>query len=154
MGNLNPSSTTRDLTSRLSPKRTRLCSTRWTSTNSSKLGSMRASQVCAAERDALCRRVDEAPSRFRPASLMRSTNSIETGAASSLRPFGRRSGDGAGPISCFRFRSPHFETMGMTAEGFTGWSPRLADEDLVDRKSGTPVRWVEGQGSIEEIVKK
>jgi hypothetical protein len=40
----------------------------------------------------------------------------------------------------------------MVGASLMRWPARSADESLVDMESGTPVRWVEGQAWIEEII--
>jgi len=43
--------------------------------------------------------------------------------------------------------SPHVETREFSDGGLGEWlSDVLADQDLVDASSGTPVRWVDGEG--------
>lgn len=49
-------------------------------------------------------------------------------------------------------RSPHPEGEQLAEEGFDEWAGRLSPEgaaDLVDLESGTPVRWVPGEGWVE-----
>lgn len=47
--------------------------------------------------------------------------------------------------------NPHPETAGLADIGLGDWVKDLPDEnDLVDLSSGTPVRWVEGRGWVEE----
>ena len=47
--------------------------------------------------------------------------------------------------------SPHAETAECVDVGVSDWTADLSgDEGLVDMAAGTPVRWVEGQGWIEE----
>jgi len=44
-------------------------------------------------------------------------------------------------------RSPHVETREFSDGGLGEWlSDAPADQDLVDATSGTPVRWVDGEG--------
>ena len=47
---------------------------------------------------------------------------------------------------------PHPETAELADAGLTDWAASWVpgDEGLVDLTSGTPVRWVEGQGFVEE----
>lgn len=49
-------------------------------------------------------------------------------------------------------RSPHPEAAELAETGVADWGARLPadDEGLVDMSVGKPVRWVEGQGWIEE----
>lgn len=49
-------------------------------------------------------------------------------------------------------RSPHPEAAALAAEGLADWGASLpaGDEGLVDGRSGRGVRWVEGQGWVEE----
>ena len=50
-------------------------------------------------------------------------------------------------------RNPHAETSEVAEAGFDEWARSLPEEDtsgLVDIVSGTPVRWVPGQGWLEE----
>jgi hypothetical protein len=49
-------------------------------------------------------------------------------------------------------RNPHAETAELSEMGLSEWDARLPiDTDgLVDMSAGKPVRWVEGQGWIEE----
>jgi post-segregation antitoxin (ccd killing protein) len=48
-------------------------------------------------------------------------------------------------------RTPHPETTQFVDNGLTDWTSDLpGDEGLLDPASGTPVRWVEGQGWIKE----
>ena len=47
--------------------------------------------------------------------------------------------------------SPHAETADCVDVGVSDWTADLpGDEGLVDMAARTPVRWVEGQGWIEE----
>lgn len=48
--------------------------------------------------------------------------------------------------------NPHPEAAELTETGLTEWGASLPaeDENLVDLSAGTPVRWVEGQGWVEE----
>lgn len=48
--------------------------------------------------------------------------------------------------------SPHAETAELAETGFADWGAGLpaGDEGLVDESAGTPVRWVEGEGWVEE----
>ena len=48
--------------------------------------------------------------------------------------------------------SPHPEAAGLADAGLADWGSNLpaGDEDLVDMTAGTPVRWVEGEGWVEE----
>jgi hypothetical protein len=48
--------------------------------------------------------------------------------------------------------SPHPEAPDLAEAGLGEWGANLApeQEDLVDPSGGTPVRWVEGEGWIEE----
>jgi hypothetical protein len=47
--------------------------------------------------------------------------------------------------------NPHPETTDFADIGLGDWVKDLPDEnDLVDLSSGTPVRWVEGRGWVEE----
>jgi len=47
--------------------------------------------------------------------------------------------------------NPHPETTDLADIGLGDWVKDLPDEnDLVDLSSGTPVRWVEGRGWVEE----
>lgn len=49
-------------------------------------------------------------------------------------------------------RSPHPEASELADLGLGGWVASLPvdDEGLVDEDAGRPVRWVEGQGWVEE----
>jgi len=49
-------------------------------------------------------------------------------------------------------RSPHPEAAEVAALGVADWGAGLSleDEGLVDLSSGKPVRWVDGQGWVEE----
>jgi len=48
--------------------------------------------------------------------------------------------------------NPHPEAAELAETGLSEWGASLPsdDEDLVDMSAGTPVRWVEGQGWVEE----
>ena len=48
--------------------------------------------------------------------------------------------------------NPHAEAAELAETGLSEWGASLPsdDEDLVDMSAGTPVRWVEGQGWVEE----
>jgi Arc/MetJ-type ribon-helix-helix transcriptional regulator len=49
--------------------------------------------------------------------------------------------------------APHPESKELAEAGFDEWARALPDEDaagLVDPSSGTAVRWVEGEGWVEE----
>jgi hypothetical protein len=47
--------------------------------------------------------------------------------------------------------NPHPETTDLADIGLGDWIKDLPEEnDLVDPASGTPVRWVEGRGWVEE----
>jgi hypothetical protein len=48
--------------------------------------------------------------------------------------------------------SPHPEAAELSETGLADWGASLPaeGEDLVDLTAGTPVRWVEGQGWVEE----
>jgi hypothetical protein len=48
--------------------------------------------------------------------------------------------------------SPHPEAAELAETGLADWGASLpeGDEDLVDVNAGQPVRWVEGQGWVEE----
>lgn len=47
--------------------------------------------------------------------------------------------------------NPHPETVELADVGTTDWVSELPDEsDLVDLTRGTAVRWVEGQGWVED----
>lgn len=49
--------------------------------------------------------------------------------------------------------SPHPETTDLIDTGLADWTHELPDDEgLVDPTGGTAVRWVEGQGWIEESV--
>lgn len=44
-------------------------------------------------------------------------------------------------------QNPHAETVEFSDGGLSEWMSNVPDDrDLVDLSSGTPVRWVEGQG--------
>ena len=49
-------------------------------------------------------------------------------------------------------QSPHPEAAELAETGLADWAASLPadDEGLVDISAGTPVRWVEGQGWVEE----
>jgi hypothetical protein len=49
-------------------------------------------------------------------------------------------------------QSPHPEAAELAEAGLADWAARLPDDDgdLVDLNAGKPVRWVEGQGWVEE----
>lgn len=49
-------------------------------------------------------------------------------------------------------QSPHPEAAELAETGLADWGASLPtdDEALVDVSAGTPVRWVEGQGWVEE----
>lgn len=49
-------------------------------------------------------------------------------------------------------KSPHPEAAELAETGLADWGARLptGDEGLVDVSAGKPVRWVEGQGWVEE----
>src|SRR4051794_28536263 len=49
--------------------------------------------------------------------------------------------------------SPHAESLEVAAVGFEEWSRGLPEEDgegLVDRNAGKAVRWVAGEGWVED----
>lgn len=48
--------------------------------------------------------------------------------------------------------NPHPEAAELADTGFAAWGESLPahDADLVDAKAGKPVRWVEGEGWVEE----
>ncbi len=49
--------------------------------------------------------------------------------------------------------NPHPESAQLAEEGLAEWARSLPDEDteaLVDRHSGYPVRWAQGEGWVEE----
>ncbi len=48
--------------------------------------------------------------------------------------------------------NPHSEVVALGEVGFGEWGARLpaGDAGLVDELGGTPVRWVEGRGWVEE----
>lgn len=49
--------------------------------------------------------------------------------------------------------SPHRETTELIDTSLADWTRELpADEGLVDLRRGTAVRWIEGQGWVEETV--
>jgi len=47
---------------------------------------------------------------------------------------------------------PHPDAAELAGAGLAEWSAGLpaGDDDLVDPTAGTPVRWVEGEGWVEE----
>jgi len=47
---------------------------------------------------------------------------------------------------------PHPEAASLNDAGLEAWSESLpkGDEGLVDVSAGTPVRWVEGEGWVED----
>jgi hypothetical protein len=49
-------------------------------------------------------------------------------------------------------KSPHPEAAELAEAGLADWGASLpeGDEELVDVNAGQPVRWVEGQGWVEE----
>lgn len=49
-------------------------------------------------------------------------------------------------------RNPHSESAGLAEMGLEDWTASLPveDEDLVDMSAGKSVRWIEGQGWVEE----
>lgn len=49
-------------------------------------------------------------------------------------------------------KSPHPEAAELAETGLADWGASLPadDEGLVDESAGMPVRWVEGQGWVEE----
>jgi hypothetical protein len=49
-------------------------------------------------------------------------------------------------------KSPHPEAAELADAGLADWGASLpaGDDDLVDVTAGKPVRWVEGQGWVEE----
>jgi hypothetical protein len=49
-------------------------------------------------------------------------------------------------------QSPHPETLEWSEMGLADWGASLPSDDdgLVDLRAGQPVRWIEGQGWIEE----
>lgn len=50
-------------------------------------------------------------------------------------------------------QNPHRECADLAEQGLEEWSLRLPDEDaeaLVDSRAGKPVRWVPGEGWVEE----
>jgi hypothetical protein len=49
-------------------------------------------------------------------------------------------------------KNPHPEAAELAETGLADWAASLPadDEGLVDISAGTPVRWVEGQGWVEE----
>jgi hypothetical protein len=48
--------------------------------------------------------------------------------------------------------NPHPEATELAELGLSEWGANLptGDEDLVDPRAGKPVRWIEGQGFVEE----
>lgn len=51
-------------------------------------------------------------------------------------------------------QSPHPEAAELAETGLGEWAASLpaGDDDLVDMSAGKPVRWVEGQGWVEELL--
>ena len=49
-------------------------------------------------------------------------------------------------------RNPHPQAAELAEAGLSDWSASLPpdDESLVDESAGTPVRWIEGRGWVEE----
>jgi hypothetical protein len=50
-------------------------------------------------------------------------------------------------------QNPHSESSGFADEGFAAWTRSLPEKDteaLVDSSGGKPVRWVSGEGWVEE----
>jgi hypothetical protein len=50
-------------------------------------------------------------------------------------------------------RNPHPECNETARQGFDEWMCRLLEEDaeeLVDARAGKPVRWIPGEGWVEE----
>lgn len=49
-------------------------------------------------------------------------------------------------------QSPHLESADLAETGLAAWGASLpvGDDGLVDVAAGKPVRWVEGQGWVEE----
>ncbi|MCL2779522.1 MAG: ribbon-helix-helix domain-containing protein [Polyangiaceae bacterium] len=49
-------------------------------------------------------------------------------------------------------KNPHPDAIELVDTGFADWSASLpaGDDDLVDVNAGKPVRWVEGQGWVDE----
>jgi hypothetical protein len=49
-------------------------------------------------------------------------------------------------------RNPHPEASELADAGLAEWAASLpgGDENLVDMSAGQPVRWIEGQGWVEE----
>lgn len=50
-------------------------------------------------------------------------------------------------------QNPHPESAEFAEQGLEEWTRGLPEEDteaLVDRSAGTPVRWVPGEGWVEE----
>lgn len=49
-------------------------------------------------------------------------------------------------------QNPHAEAAELADTGLAEWGARLPvdDEGLVDETAGTPVRWIEGRGWLEE----
>ena len=51
-------------------------------------------------------------------------------------------------------RNPHAESVELAAQGLEEWTRSLPDEDastLVDIGGGKPVRWVPGEGWVEDL---
>jgi hypothetical protein len=49
-------------------------------------------------------------------------------------------------------KNPHSEAAELAETGLAAWGASLpaGDEELVDVAAGKPVRWIEGQGWVEE----
>jgi len=48
-------------------------------------------------------------------------------------------------------KSPHPEAAELSETGLADWAASLPDDDgLVDEAGGTPVRWIEGKGWVED----
>jgi hypothetical protein len=49
-------------------------------------------------------------------------------------------------------RAPHPDAAELADVGLAEWAARLpaGDEDVVDPTAGTPLRWVEGRGWVED----
>lgn len=50
-------------------------------------------------------------------------------------------------------QNPHPESVALADEGFDAWAAALQEErgeSLYDARAAKPVRWVEGQGWLEE----
>jgi hypothetical protein len=49
-------------------------------------------------------------------------------------------------------KNPHPDAAELAEAGVAAWGASLpaGDDDLVDVNAGTPVRWVEGRGWVEE----